>query len=144
MKIAINEAIIAKEKGEIPVGAVITYKNEIIAKNHNQIIEKNNPLFHTELIAINCAINKLNQKYLCDCDMYVTLEPCVMCAGAIILSRMRRIYIGLENPKTGAVGSVFNIVQNNNLNHKCEVYYGIKEDDCKKLLKDFFLELRNK
>ena len=144
MAIAIEEAIKGKEIGEVPVGAIIVRHNEIIAKSHNKIQSQNNPLFHSEIIAINSAIEILRTKYLTDCDIYVTLEPCVTCAGAIVLSRLRRLYIGTEDMKSGACGSVFNIVKEKRLNHNVEVYFGINEYKCKLLLTDFFKEIRNK
>jgi tRNA(adenine34) deaminase len=144
MEAAIEEAMIAKQKGEVPVGAVITYSNEIIARGHNQIIQTNNSLAHAEIIAIHSAMKILNQKYLNECDLYVTLEPCCMCAGAIVLARIRRLYIGAEDSKIGAAGSLYNIVQDKNLNHYCEIYSGINEKECKKILTDFFAEIRMK
>lgn len=144
MELAIEEAIIAKANNEIPVGAVITFKGEILAKAHNQVIKTNNPLAHAEIIVINDALAKLNKKHLNECDLYVTLEPCCMCAGAIVLARIKRLYIGTENYETGAAGSLYNIVQDKKLNHYCEVYYGINEDKCKQLLNAFFEEIRKR
>ena len=142
MEFAIEQALIAMKKDEVPVGAVITYKDEIIAASHNQTISNNNPLDHAEFLAIQQAIKITNEKYLSECDLYVTLEPCVMCAGAIVLSRIRRVYIGADDPKSGAAGSVLNILQNENLNHRCEVYFDINGVRCSELLKEFFMKKR--
>ena len=142
MEIAISEAEIAKKNGDVPVGAVIVRNNEIIAKAHNQVILQNDALAHAEIIAIKAASQKLNQKYLNDCDLYVSLEPCPMCAGAIVLSKIKRVYIGAEDSKTGAGGSVYNILQDKRLNHYCEVYSGIAQSQCSKILSDFFAQLR--
>ena len=142
MGIAIEEAIKTKDTADVPVGAVIVKNNEIIAKAHNKVQEFNNPLWHAEIIAIDSAVNTLKSKYLTDCDIYVTLEPCIMCAGAIMLARLRRIYIGTEDIKSGACGSVINVVQDKRFNHNSEVYFGINEDKCKSLLIDFFKSIR--
>ena len=144
MEIALQEAEIAKENGDVPVGVVITCNSEVIAKSHNQVILLNDALAHAEIIAIKEASNKINQKYLNECDMYVTLEPCPMCAGAIVLARIRRVYIGTEDAKTGAGGSVYNILQDKKLNHYCEVYNGIAQIQCSKILSDFFSNIRDK
>lgn len=142
MFIAIEEAMKAKKMDDVPVGAVIVKNNEIISKEHNKVQELNNSLMHAEIMAINSAISILGTKYLTDCDMYVTLEPCAMCAGAIVLSKIRRLYIGTEDIKNGACGSVFNIVQEKKLNHFTEIYFGINEKKCKDLLTDFFQNIR--
>jgi len=142
MSFAIEEAMRTKETNDVPVGCVIVKDNKIIAREHNKVQLLNNPLYHAELIAINSAVKYLGEKYLTDCDMYVTLEPCCMCAGAIVLSRIKRLYIGVEDIKSGACGSVFNIVHSEYLNHKTEVYFGIKEEECKILLVDFFRGIR--
>ena len=143
MEIALNEAEIAKQNGDVPVGTVITLNGEIIAKSHNQVVLLNDCLAHAEILAIKEASQKIQQKHLIDCDMYVTLEPCPMCAGAIVLARIRRIYIGTDDPKTGAGGSIYNILQDKKLNHYCEVYSGISQAQCSKILSDFFTKIRN-
>jgi tRNA(adenine34) deaminase len=144
MNIAIEEAMTTKKNGDVPVGAVIVKNNEIITKCANKVQLLNNSLYHAEMLVIKQAIITLGTKYLTDCDMYVTLEPCSMCAGAILLARIKRLYIGTEDPKTGACGSVINIVQNNNLNHNVETYFGINESKCKFLLTNFFENIREK
>ena len=142
MNDAIEEAIKAKDSNDVPVGAIIIKDNLIIAKGFNKVQSLNNPLQHAEIIAISSALDCLKTKYLTDCDMYVTLEPCSMCAGAIVLSRIRRLFIGTEDSKSGACGSVINIVQNKQLNHNPEIYFGFCEEKCKSLLVDFFNEIR--
>ncbi len=142
MKMAVEEAKLSLEAGDVPVGAIIVHKDTVIAKAHNEVENCNNPLAHAEILAIKKAITALNTKYLIDCDMYVTLEPCTMCAGAIVLSRLRRLYIGADDLKAGACGSVYNLVQNNRLNHSVELYQGILKDECSGLISDFFRNLR--
>ncbi len=141
MKTAINEAEKAYRKNETPVGAVIVKNNKIIAHGYNQKEEKNDPTYHAEISAIRKAGKKIGWR-LNDCDMYVTLEPCIMCAGAIIQARIRKLYIGTIDPKAGAVGSVINVIEIPDLNHKVEVVYGILQNECSKILKKFFFELR--
>ena len=143
MEIALNEAEKAKANGDVPVGVVITHNGEIIAKSHNQVILLDDALAHAEIIAIKEASSKIKQKHLNECNMYVTLEPCPMCAGAIVLARIKRVYIGTEDAKTGAGGSVYNILQDKRLNHYCEVYNGIAQAQCSKILSDFFADVRN-
>lgn len=144
MKLAVEEAKLSLISGDVPIGAIIVHQGEIIAKAHNQVEELKNPLAHAEITAINLASQFLSSKFLLDCDMYVTLEPCSMCAGAIVLSKIRRLYIGAEDEKTGACGSVYNIVQNYRLNHQTELYIGILKDECSKIITDFFEDLRAK
>ncbi|MPM52263.1 tRNA-specific adenosine deaminase [bioreactor metagenome] len=144
MEMAIQEAQIAQSNNDVPIGAVIVYKGDIISKAHNKVILSNDPLAHAEMLAISAAMKSLGQKNLSECDLYVTLEPCPMCAGAIVLARIRRVYIGTEDTKTGAAGSVYNILQDQRLNHCCEVYNGIGRDKCSSLISNFFVELRDK
>lgn len=137
MEIAIAEAHKALQCGEIPVGCVIARDNEIIAQTHNMCESENCCTCHAEMNAINTATRITGRKTLEDCDMYVTLEPCPMCAGAIINARIKRLFIGANEPKSGCFGSVsdFNKLP---FNHKVETYYGINEDECSLLMKDFF------
>ncbi len=144
MEAAMLEARKAYELGEVPIGAVITYNDSIIARAHNMVETTNDPRNHAEIIAIGIACNELGNKFLNDCSMYVTLEPCSMCAGAIVLSRIKKLYIGATDTKTGACGSVFNIIDGKNLNHQVLVSYGILEEESSNLLKKFFRELRSK
>lgn len=143
MKQAIKEAKKAYEKDEVPVGAVIVKDGKIIARGHNLKETKLNTIKHAEIIAIEKASKKLNSWRLENCDLYVTLEPCTMCAGAIINSRIRKVYIGTEDEKTGACGSVLNLFEYK-FNHKVEVEKGILKQECKEILQKFFKELRLK
>ena len=142
MKEALKEARKAYEKLEIPVGAVIVKDGKIIARAHNQKETKCDTTKHAEILAIQKASKKLKSWRLIDCEMYVTLEPCSMCAGAIINSRIKKVYIGTQDEKTGAVGSVFNLFEDYKFNHKVEYETGILQKDCEKILKDFFKDLR--
>ncbi len=144
MKQALIEARKAYEKEEIPVGAIIVRDNKIIAKAHNIKEEKNDTTKHAEIIAIQKASKKLGSWRLNDCEMYVTLEPCAMCAGALIQSRIKKVYIGTMDLKTGACGSVLNLLEDYTFNHKVEIEKGIMQQECEKILKDFFKMLRNK
>ena len=143
MNEALKEAKKAYEKEEIPVGAVIVKDGKVIARGYNLKETKVNTIKHAEIIAIEKASKKLNSWRLEDCEMYVTLEPCSMCAGAIINSRIKKVYIGTMDEKTGACGSVLNLFEYN-FNHKVEIETEILKDKCKKLIQDFFKELRNK
>ena len=143
MKEALKEAIKAYKKLEVPVGAVIVKNGEIIAKAHNLKETKNDTTKHAEILAIQKASKKIEAWRLEECEMYVTLEPCTMCAGAIINSRIKKVYIGTEDPKAGACGSVLNIFADYKFNHKVEYETGIMKKECEKILKDFFKELRN-
>lgn len=137
MLYAIEEAKKALQYNEIPVGAIIVKDDKIIAKTHNMKEQDNDPTAHAEIVAIRQACKELNTWRLKGCDMYVTLEPCPMCAGAIINSRIKNLYIGTSDPKAGACGSIMNIVEHEALNHKVNVYH-LENDECSKILKDFF------
>ena len=142
MKEALKEAKKAYKKLEIPVGAVIVKDGKIIARGHNLKETKEDTTKHAEIIAIQKASKKLSAWRLIDCEMYVTLEPCAMCAGAIINSRIKKVYIGTMDEKTGDVGSVLNLFEDFTFNHKVEVEKGILQEECKNMLKQFFKELR--
>ena len=142
MKEALKEAKKAYDKLEVPVGCVIVKDGKIIARAHNLKETKLDTTKHAEMLAIQKASKKLKAWRLLDCEMYVTLEPCSMCAGAIINSRIKKIYIGTMDEKTGACGSVLNLFEDYTFNHKVEVETGIMKDECEKILKDFFKELR--
>lgn len=143
MNEALKEAKKAYIKLEIPVGCVIVKNGKIIAKAHNLKETKNDTTKHAEIIAIQKASKKLKSWRLLDCDMYVTLEPCSMCAGAIINSRIRKLYYGTSDNKTGACGSVLNLFDDYTFNHHVELQSGILSNKCEKILKDFFKELRS-
>ena len=144
MKEALKEAKKAYIKEEIPVGAIIVKDNKIIARAYNKKEEKMDTTKHAEIIAIQKASKKLKAWRLTDCDMYVTLEPCSMCAGALIQSRIRKVYIGTEDKKTGACGSVLNLLEDYKFNHKVEIENEILKEECEAILKKFFKELRNR
>ena len=142
MKTALKEAQKAYNLLEIPVGAVIVKDGKIIARAHNQKETKNDTTKHAEILAIQKASKKLGSWRLLDCEMYVTLEPCTMCAGAIINSRIKKVHYGTEDPKTGACGSVLNLFEDYTFNHKVETEKNILKNECEKILKQFFKELR--
>ena len=142
MKEALKEAKKAYDKLEVPVGAVIVKDGKIIARAHNLKETKFDTTKHAEILAIQKASKKLNSWRLIDCEMYVTLEPCSMCAGALINSRIKKVYIGASDQKTGAVGSVFNLLEDYTFNHKVEYKKGVLQDECESILKEFFKELR--
>ena len=144
MKEALKEAKKAYEKEEVPVGAVIVKNGKIIARAHNLKETKFDTTCHAEILAIKKASKKLNAWRLEDCEMYVTLEPCSMCAGALIQSRIKKVYIGTMDYKTGACGSVFNLLEDYTFNHKVECETGILKEECENILQDFFKYLRNK
>lgn len=144
MKEALKQAKKAYEKGEIPVGAVIVKEHKIIARAYNEKEYKLDTTKHAEILAIQKASKKLKSWRLQDCDMYVTLEPCSMCAGALIQARIRKLYIGTMDKKTGACGSVLNLLEDYTFNHKLEVEKGILQKDCESILKNFFKEIREK
>jgi tRNA(adenine34) deaminase len=141
---ALKEAQKAFDKGEIPVGAVIVKDGRIISRGHNEKELKYDATLHAEITAIKKACRKLTSWRLNDCDMYVTLEPCAMCAGALIQSRIRALYIGTPDPKAGAVGSVIDILAVEDFNHMIEVIYGVLQEECSAILKNFFRQLRAK
>ncbi len=142
MKEALKEAKKAYDKLEVPVGVVIVNDGKIIARAHNIKEEKQDTTRHAEIIAIQKASKKLNNWRLTNCEMYVTLEPCSMCAGALIQSRIKKVHIGTMDPKTGACGSVLNLLEDFTFNHKVEIETGILQKECEELLKSFFKELR--
>lgn len=142
MKEALKQADKAYKKMEVPVGAVIVKNGKIISRAYNRKEEKKDSTKHAEMIAIKKASKKLGAWRLNDCEMYVTLEPCPMCAGAIVNARLKKIYIGTMDEKNGAVGSVNNILENYAQNYKVEAENGIMQEECEKKLKEFFKVLR--
>jgi len=142
MNQALKEAEKAYQKLEVPVGAIIVKDGKIIARAYNQKEMKTDTTKHAEILAIQKASKKLKSWRLIDCEMYVTLEPCTMCSGAIINSRVKKLYIGAMDQKTGAAGSVLNIFEDYKFNHIVEVEKGIKKEECENILKKFFKELR--
>ncbi len=144
MKAALKEAQKAYEKEEVPIGVVIVKDDKIIAKAHNLKEIKKDTTEHAEIRAIKKASKKLDSWRLTDCEMYTTLEPCPMCAGAIIQARIKKVYIGTMDEKTGACGSVLNLFKDHKFNHIVELEYGIMEKESKEILQDFFKKLRKK
>jgi tRNA(adenine34) deaminase len=144
MQMAFKEAEKAYEKNEIPVGAVIVFENRIIGRGHNQIEMLQDPTAHAEMIAITSAVATIGSKWLNGATLYVTLEPCAMCAGALVLARIERVVFGAYDAKTGACSSLYQILQDERLNHRAEVIGGILEAKCSSILKDFFSKLRKR
>lgn len=144
MREALKEAKKAYKKEEVPVGAVIVKNGEIISRAYNIKENKNDSTCHAEILAIKKACKKMNSWRLIDCEMYVTLEPCSMCAGALINSRIKKIYIGTNDNKTGACGSVLNLLEDYKFNHKVEINKYILKEECEEILKSFFKELRER
>jgi len=143
MAAAIDQANIALENGDVPVGAVIVHQNTIIARGYNQRHQLNDPTAHAEIIAMTAASEYIGNWRLEGCTIYVTLEPCCMCAGACVLARLDRLVFGCDDPKAGACGSLYNIVQDERLNHRLDITKGVLAEDCTKLLQDFFKKKRN-
>ena len=143
MKLALARARAAARCGEVPIGAVIVKDGEIIATGRNMRETRNNALLHAEIVAIDRACKKLDRWRLHDCTLYVTMEPCPMCAGAIVNSRIKKVVYGCYDKKAGALGSVFNL-SDYPLNHRYEVVGGVLENECSAILSDFFKELRKR
>ena len=143
MKIALKEAQKAYLEDEVPVGCVIVKDGKIIAKGHNKKEKNNNAILHAEIVTLNKAQKKLNDWHLNDCTMYVTLEPCLMCTGAIIQTRIKKVVYGCLDPKGGAIESVMKIDEIKNLNHSFESISKVLEKDCSNILKSYFKSKRN-
>ena len=142
MKEALKQAKKAYALGEVPIGCVIVYEDKIIARGYNRRNTDKNTLAHAEVTAINRASKKLGDWRLEDCTLYVTLEPCQMCAGAIVQSRITNVVMGCMNPKAGCGGSILNILEMPEFNHQVNVLRGVMEEECSQILQDFFKELR--
>ncbi len=138
MREAIKQAVKASAHDEVPVGAIIVHDRQVIARAHDQVELLHDPTAHAEMIAITQASNFLASKWLHDCVMYVTIEPCSMCAGAIVLARLKKVFYGAAAPKTGACGSVLNIPGNKTLNHQVEIEGGLLAEECGAVLSEFF------
>ena len=143
MKAALEEAGKAHDEQEVPVGAVLVYAGKIIARGHNRSIMLSDPTAHAEMIALTAAAESVGNWRLGGCTMYVTLEPCSMCAGALVLARIDRLVYGCDDPKTGACGSLYNIVQDERLNHRIEISSGVLLDECREQLQGFFRRRRS-
>ena len=142
MKAALEEAFQAYAVGEVPIGAVVVRRGEIIGRGHNRRETWKDPTAHAELLAIREACQQLGGWRLTESTLYVTIEPCSMCAGAIVLARIPRLVYGAQDPKAGAVDSLFDLVRREDLNHRVEVTGGVLEDECRLVIQEFFQELR--
>ena len=142
MKEAIKQAKKAYAIGEVPIGCVIVYEGKIIGRGYNRRTIDKNPLAHAELIAIKKASKKMGDWRLEDCTLYVTLEPCQMCSGAIVQARMKKVVVGCMNPKAGCAGSILNLLQVEQFNHQVELETGVLQEECSMMMKNFFKELR--
>ena len=140
---ALQQAELAYREDEVPVGAIIVYQDKIIAKAHNQVECLNDPTAHAEMIAITQAASYLKSKWLKGCKLYVTIEPCLMCAGALVLSRIDKVFFGADDPKTGAFGSKIDI-NSLGLNHKIKIKRKVLEEECAYILQMFFKQKRKK
>jgi tRNA(adenine34) deaminase len=142
MKIALDEALVAYRQNEVPIGAVLVQEGQILAQAHNAPIASNDPSAHAEMLAIRKACEKTGNYRLTGAELYVTLEPCVMCAGAILQARLARVIFGARDPKAGAVISLYQILNDNRLNHQVDVTGGVLQKECAKILSRFFKEKR--
>lgn len=143
MRAALEEARLAATAGEVPIGAVIVRQGEIIARGQNRVLRDVDPTAHAEIVAMRAAAYAMGNYRLLDCEMYVTLEPCAMCAGAMIHARLARLVYGAADPKAGAVGSVLEVLNHPKLNHKMLVMSGVISEECGAILKDFFRARRD-
>jgi tRNA(adenine34) deaminase len=144
MRLAIAEAYAAQAAGEVPVGAIVVYNNEIIGRGQNRVLRDRDPTAHAEIVALRAACIALNNYRLTGCTLYVTLEPCAMCAGAILHARITRLVYAADDPKAGACGSVLSVMNHPQLNHKVEVAPGLLAEECGPMLSNFFLARRGK
>ncbi|MFH5781790.1 tRNA adenosine(34) deaminase TadA [Heyndrickxia oleronia] len=144
MKLAISEAKKAEEKCEVPIGAVVVLNGEVIATAHNLRESTQNAITHAEILAIQKACEKIGSWRLDDAELYVTLEPCPMCSGAIILSRIKKVIFGAHDPKAGCAGTLMNLLDDQRFNHRSEVVSGVLENECSVLLSDFFRNIRKR
>lgn len=144
MREAIKQARKAAKIDEVPIGCVIVYNDKIIARGYNRRNTDKSTLAHAEIIAIRKAAKVIGDWRLEDCTMYITLEPCPMCAGAIVQARIPRVVVGAMNPKAGCAGSVINLLQMDGFNHKAELTSGVLVDECRTMLQDFFKEMRKR
>jgi tRNA(adenine34) deaminase len=143
MESAIKEAEQAYKRKEVPIGAVVVHEGRIIGRGYNQIESLQDPTAHAEMIAITAAATSLSSRRLENCTLYVTLEPCAMCAGAIVQARLPQLVFAAPDPKAGACGTLFNIVQDARLNHRVELVSGVLEERCSGILKEFFTKVRS-
>ena len=142
MDLALEQAQIAYNSNEVPIGCIIVYNNEVIGKGCNLRVTKGNVLAHAEITAINEACNFMGDWRLENCTLFVTVEPCPMCAGAILQARVKEVVFGTRNPKAGCVGSVYNLLQDSRFNHQVEITEGVRQEECASIMKDFFKRFR--
>jgi len=142
MKLALEEARLAGQENEVPVGAVLVYQDRVLAQNHNRMVQQKSQIAHAELLTLQAALSIHTEKWLLDTTLYVTLEPCVMCGGALVLSRVKRVVIATPDLKAGGCGSVIDVVRSSELNHRLEVKFGLLQEESSALLKNFFQKLR--
>jgi tRNA(adenine34) deaminase len=142
MAAALQQARLAASKDEVPIGAVVMRGDEIVAAAHNETVARKNPTYHAEFLAIERALEALETDRLTDCTLYVTVEPCAQCAGAIVLAKVGKLVFGAYDEKAGMCGSVGDIVRHSRLNHRVEVTGGVLADECGELIKDFFVHRR--
>lgn len=142
MNMALEQAQIAYDNNEVPIGCVIVYNDNVIGKGANLRVTKGNVLAHAEIIAINEACGFMGDWRLENCTLFVTVEPCPMCAGAILQARIKEVVFGTRNPKAGCAGSIYNILQEDRFNHQVEITEGVKQEECSQIMKDFFKRFR--
>ena len=142
MRLALEEASLAVQAGEVPVGALVIKDREIVGRGHNRSLLDHDPSAHAEIVALRQAAARLENHRLTGCEMFVTIEPCAMCAGALVHARVARLVYGASDPKAGAVSSVFEVVNHPGLNHKMEVKSGVLERECSEILQQFFRKRR--
>ena len=142
MAAALEQARRAASTGEVPVGAAVLREGTVVARAHNEGVQRRDPTAHAELLAVRQALSSLQTDRLSDCTLYVTLEPCAQCAGAIVLTKVGRVVFGAYDPKAGMAGSVGDVLRHPGLNHRVEVIGGVDEEECGRLLQDFFRERR--
>ncbi len=142
MRLALEEAAAAEAEGEVPIGAVIVHNNEVIARGHNRSINDRDPTAHAEIVALRRCALRLDNHRLSECTLYVTVEPCAMCAGAIVQARIARLVYGCDDPKAGAVRTLFRIADDARLNHRAEIEGGVLAEECAGMLRSFFQRKR--
>ncbi len=144
MRLALREADRARREQEVPVGAIVVRDGRVIARAYNRPIHLKDPTAHAEVLALRCAARKVGNYRLSHCTLYVTIEPCAMCAGAMVQARLKRVVFGASDPKAGAGGSVLSVLNHPRLNHRVEVTEGVLGEDCAAILKEFFRKKRKK
>jgi tRNA(adenine34) deaminase len=142
LQLAVEQARLAADAGEVPVGAVVVFEDEVVGRGRNQVLGTNDPTAHAEIVALRDAARQLNNYRLTGCELYTTLEPCAMCAGAIIHARIARLIYGAADPKAGASGSVIEVINHPKLNHQLEIVAGVMAEECGEMLRAFFRERR--